>query len=720
MRKLLTTTLLLLFVCVTISAVPAKRGVWKMLTLNDGTEVRAHLVGDEHGHYWQSEDGKAYRYAEESECYMPVDIQQVTAKARVRRAAVNARRVKKREFGHPTTILGKKKAIMILVNYADKSFQSSHNNALYQRIANEQGYSEGDFVGSMSDYFKTQSRGKFELDFDVVGPVRVSKTASYYGSNDSAGNDVHPGEMVIEAVALAMEQISDWSVYDWDYDGFVDQVYVVYAGKGEADGGARNTIWPHAYELTYAQYDGDGTGPVPVGTDLYVDSYACGPELDGSSGNIAGIGTMCHEYSHCLGYPDFYDTDYSGGQGMCDWDLMDGGSYNGDGYQPAGYTSYERWFAGWETPITLEDEDVTVENMKSLQSGGESYIIYNKKNRNEYFLLENRQLDGWDESLYASGLLILHVDYDENVWEANEPNDDPAHQRMTWIPPGKTYQYEIWQGEKYFYVDQQDIFPYGTINAFNKDFGTLAKFYNKNSNGTYYLDSSVENITQNTDGTISFNFVANYTGGSGDDVDPVVTPTGDYLFYESFNDCNGTGGNDNRWSGTIANSTFKPDNDGWSVSSGKSYSANQCAKFGTGSVVGVATTPSFTVNGTTTLTFKAAPWDTDGTTLKLSVSNDDNITITPSQVTMAAEQWTTFTATITGTGTTTVTFTPAKRFFLDEVLAVDPTTTGINNVNVAVRPADNRIYSIDGRYVGTDAHALRPGIYIVNGKKVVR
>ena len=114
---------------------------------------------------------------------------------------------------------------------------------------------------------------------------------------------------------------------------------------------------------------------------------------------------MCHEFSHCLGYPDFYDTGYSGGQGMCDWDLMDSGSYNGDGYQPAGYTSYERWFAGWETPITLEAEDVSVTNMKSLQSGGESYIIYNKKNREEYFLLENRQSDGWDESLYGAGLL---------------------------------------------------------------------------------------------------------------------------------------------------------------------------------------------------------------------------------------------------------------------------------------------------------------------------
>ena len=87
--------------------------------------------------------------------------------------------------------------------------------------------------------------------------------------------------------------------------------------------------------------------------------------------------------------------------------------------------------------------------MKSLQNGGESYVIYNKGNENEYFLLENRQLEGWDASLPGSGLLILHVDYDADVWAANEPNDDPSHQRMTWIPADNEYQYYIYQDTRY-------------------------------------------------------------------------------------------------------------------------------------------------------------------------------------------------------------------------------------------------------------------------------
>ena len=380
MKKVLVTTMMLAMT-MAVMAVPAKKGMWKTITLADGSELRATLVGDEHGHFWKAENGQAYSL--QNGVYVAVDAQQVIEKAKARRAKVNAKRVQRRTFGHPTTITGNKKAIMILVNFSDVKYKASHTNALFQKIANEENYTEGKFKGSMADYFKAQSRGKFELDFDVVGPVTVSKKQSYYGQNDSDDNDMYPGELVVEAVNLAKQQITDWTPYDWDGDGYVDQVYVVYAGKGEADGGAETTIWPHAFDLNSAKKYGDGSGPVTVGTNLKVNSYACGPELNGTTGDITGIGVMCHEYSHCLGYPDFYDIDYSGGQGMGSWDLMDQGSYNGDSYVPAGYTSYERWFAGWETPVELSADDVEVTAMKSLQNGGESYIIYNDKNANE-------------------------------------------------------------------------------------------------------------------------------------------------------------------------------------------------------------------------------------------------------------------------------------------------------------------------------------------------
>lgn len=717
MKKVLVTTMMLAMT-MAVMAVPAKKGMWKTITLADGSELRATLVGDEHGHFWKAENGQAYSL--QNGVYVAVDAQQVIEKAKARRAKVNAKRVQRRTFGHPTTITGNKKAIMILVNFNDVKYQASHTNALFQKIANEENYTEGKFQGSMADYFKAQSRGKFTLDFDVVGPVTVSKAASYYGSNDSSENDMHPGEMVVEAVTLAKNQISDWTPYDWDNDGYVDQVYVVYAGKGEADGGAETTIWPHAYDLSSSKAYGDGSGPVTVGTNLKVNNYACGPELDGYTGDITGIGVMCHEYSHCLGYPDFYDIDYSGGQGMGEWDLMDSGSYNGDSYQPAGYTSYERWFAGWETPIELGAEDLNVTDMKSLQNGGEFYIIYNDKNKNEYYLLENRQFEGWDASTPASGLLIIHCDYNASVWEQNGPNDDPAHQRFTVVPADGEYSYELWQGNKYY--DAAEPFPYNNVTAFNKNFKTkdnqakkAAQFFAKTSNGTYWMNGSVENISQ-SNGLVSFDFVADAGSSQGGGGTPVE---GD--FYESFDECAGKGGNDGMWSGNVAQATFKPDNDGWTAVNNKYYGADQCAKFGTAGknpVAGSATTPDITLNGTATLTFKAGAWeaDGDGTVLNLSVEGGS---IDKSSFTMVKGAFTDYTANVTGNGSIQINFATSKgRFFLDEVLLKSP-TTGIMNVHETAT-AKTGVYTLDGRYLGTDFSALKPGLYIVNGKKVIR
>ena len=697
-------------------AVPAKRAQQKTLQLADGTEVKAVLVGDEFGHFWKGDDGKTYTLR--GDFYQAIDAQVTLKRARSLRQQENARRVRRLPTDAATHYTGKKKGLIILVNFQDKTFQAAHTNALYTRIANEEGFSEGPFVGSIADYFKAQSRGKFELDFDIIGPVTVSKNADYYGENDSEGYDQHPEQMVSEAVILAKNEVTDWKQYDWNNDGEVDQVYVIYAGMGEADGGAENTIWPHAYSLSY----GVETSAVTVAQNLKVDNYACGPELNGYR-EIDGLGTICHEFSHCLGYPDFYDVDYSGGQGMGYWDLMGGGSYNGDGYQPAGYTSYEMWMAGWLDPIELDANDVQVENMKALQDGGESYIIYNKANRNEFLMLENRQLVGWDASLYDAGLLILHCDYDKRIWYQNGPNDDPNHQRMVVVPADGRCQKETYKGETYF-TEENDAFPLSDVTSFNMDFKTYddiskkaAQFFTKNTNGTYWIDSSVENITQNADGTISFNYVASYTSTNNNDDQIHEIPAGT-VFYESFNDCKGTGANDGNWGTSVANSTFNADNDGWEADA--SYGGYQCARFGSSKKSGVATSPAFTLqNDTHVLTFNAAGWGNDATSLQLSVIGD-NVSISPSEFTMTSSQWTTFTATISGTGDVRLVFTPVKRFFLDEVLVMDQKVlTGISAAPAAaVQPT--RIYTLDGRYCGTDFSTLQHGVYIINGKKVIK
>ncbi len=510
-------------VTLTAGAIPAKPGLVRTLQLADGTTVTAHLVGDEFGHYWKASDGKAYRADAATGRYVAVDATLVKTQAMKRRNMANEHRAGKlaapKKVGQVGNYIGKKKGLIILVNFSNVKFKAANNLALWKRIANEKNFNYGDFKGSMYDYFYAQSDGLFELEFDVVGPVLVSKTQSYYGSNDSSGNDLYPATMVAEACQLADEEVN-YADYDWDGDGFVDQVYVVYAGKGEADSGIPTTIWPHAWSLKDGKAYGDGPGILTL-DGVKVNTYACGGELNGS-GKVAGIGTMCHEFSHCLGYPDFYDTGYNGGTGMGYWDVMDGGAYNEDGYRPCGYTTYERWVAGWREPVELKNT-TTVSGMKPLEENGESYIIYNDANSNEYYILENRQFTGWDASLPGEGLLIIHADYNAAAWNDNRPNNDPSHQRMTWIPADNEYQYTYRPGYKAYTFEgmANDPFPNGRVNAFNKDTTPAAKLYNKNSAGSYDLQYSIEEITQHQDGTISFKFV-----GDGNVAMPTFSPEG--------------------------------------------------------------------------------------------------------------------------------------------------------------------------------------------------
>lgn len=707
MRKLLTTFSLLAMTAVVLAA-PAKRGVWKTVRLADGTEVRVELRGDEFGHFWQSADGVKYIEDNAQGVYRVADMKTVSEKASARRRSVSKARSAAR-LRRPKAPLytGSKKGLLILVQFTDKKFKASNNIALYRQVVSGTNYSNSSlgFKGSVRDYFRDQSDGQFDFDIDVLGPVTLSHNYAYYGANGSDGNDVRAEEMIVEACQQVDNEV-DFTQYDWDGDGEMEQVFVLYAGRGEASGGAADTVWPHAWYLR------DGAQITLRLDGVLINSYACGCELRTDT-KIDGIGTICHEFSHCFGLPDMYDTCESGeNYGMMSWSLMDYGSYNDNGYTPAGYTSYEKMAVGWKQPIELTG-DMEVKNLKPYSEGGDAYILYNEGNRNEYFLLENRQLTGWDAGLWGSGLLAIHVDYDANVWDWNEVNCTDGtsgnnHQRCTVIPADGNYTMNVT-------AVGNDAFPY--LSATDIDNSTRnTTLYNRNTDGTYKMNKSVTGITQNADGTVSFNVKKDDTGGNtggGDDVDP-----SEYLFYESFDGCSGSGGNDGLWSGSVANAKFNADNGGWTAS--YKYGADKCAKFGNSKNAGTVTTPPFTVNGETTFTFLAAPWDTDSELLDLSVSG--NATISPSELTMQAHTWTPFTVTIKGQGSVTVTFKPAKRMFLDEVKAFVPTTTDVKGItaDTAVKPADNRIYSLDGRYVGTDKNALPHGIYIIGGRKIVR
>ena len=728
-------------------AIPAKRGLWKTVKLADGTEVSVQLRGDEHYHFWQDAEGQ--RYEKAGDCYRLVSAdeasQKAAAKAAARRARAKAMPRRTKIGGDHPEYKGSKKALLLLVEFSDVSFSTDNSLDFYKEVANKRNFaSTKGHVGSVRDYFYDQSNGQFDFTCDVVGPVKLDKSYSYYGQNfDYRGRQNDDGEddieRIVEMVKSACQKVNDqvnFADYDWDGDGEAELIFLLYAGVGENDSysAGPETIWPHMYQLDWANsaFTLDKTK---------VNTYACAAELttqvdDNGTQFIgtAGIGTMCHEFSHCFGLPDMYATDDSDNYGMCTWSILDQGSYNGLAYMgfiPAGYTAYELMYLGWKQPIELT-EDTEVKNMKPLSQNGDTYIIYNDANRNEYFLLENRQMTGtWDQALDGDGLLITHVDYDANIWENNAVNSTSGyyypndHQRCTVVAADnsyETYKTTYYGGYEIQYWDRTDVdgdcFPYtdpqtGAVknNTFSNTSIPRANLYNKNTDGTKLLNKALTDITQNADGTISFKFVSN-VGGGGSEQDPEL------FFKETFDQCKGNGGNDGKWGGNVSYAALTPDNAGWASATARG--ASQCAKAGNASVSQPLTSPTFSLRGNAEITFKAAACQGDATDLRVELIDEEDQVVKTQNFTMKQAEWTSFTMSVNYTGKVRLKFWPKQRFFLDDVMAATPGTTGIRELTPASAAVRKGIFTLDGRYVGQSLQGLPHGIYVKDGRKVVR
>lgn len=693
---------------IAIQAMPVKPGICRNFTLADGTVVKAELVGDEHLTYWRTADGACYRQTPSAGVFSKVELSAlqseydavVAQKAAREKAILESARtsmpVKKVEG---SKFQGKKKCLVILANFADTKFKPEHTLDLYKQIINGENYSDETlgFKGSVRDYFKAQSGGQFEIDFDVVGPVDLPKGYAGYGKNDASGRDqaalVYP--MVEDAVNLAKDQVTDWKQYDWDGDGLVEEVFVLYAGHGQATYPQDpDLVWPHKSAID----------PMTVADGVKVSVYACSCEL-GATEAIDGIGAFCHEFSHCMGLKDHYDIN-GRGYGTGFWDIMCFGCYNGNSFLPAEYNSYEKMFCGWKEPIVLNAEPQKIEGMKALAAGGDTYIFYNDGNENEYYMLENRQKTGWDAALPGEGLIVLHVDYSKGAWEDNQVNYNAARQRMTVIPADNTL------GS----TDEDkagDAWPYQGNNSLTNYSRPACTVYNANTDGTGYMNKYLLNITQNADGTISFE----YTTKSATKQDK---PEG-ALLYETFDNCSGIGGNDGIWDGdNVGLADFFPDNDGWSGI--PKTGANKCALLGNATRKANAVTPSFKISEPVVISFLAAPYTgSSDNKLILAANYGCDAVLDVTEFALVPGQWTEVKANVTGSGDAAIRFkTNDKGVFIDNVCVIPVSLAGISSATADQSPKNGEIYSIDGRYMGKSVSDLRPGIYVMNGKKLVK
>lgn len=457
--------------CIAANAMPARPG-WQVRTQADGTTIEVQMMGDEFYHYMINRDGQEVR--EKDGQYVVVGEAPTEETAQARRAQGQTRRVRQDVGTKPYPA---PRGLLILVNFSDVKFQAAHTYEVMKDLITGDDCQVNNGFGSAAQYFRDQSNGLYQPVFDVYGPVTLSKEQSYYGANDANGNDKYAADAVIEACRLANSQYEDldFGNYDWNNDGNVDFVYVIYAGKGEADGGTASTIWPHNYSIkNVIQYKGQGTYSVYSSSDTrldnkYLDNYALSQELDGQTGNLAGNGTFCHEFGHVLGLPDFYDTNYGTNYSQSltpgAWDIMDEGGYNGNGHCPPNYSAWEKYFMGWNTPLNLGTKG---KRLTLYPNGTEEYVSFQINNAGALqsatrsglnYYIECRVREGWDTYLPSAGLVIWKVNFSANKWLNNAPNNSAYSPCYTLVCSDGT---KI--GARY---GSKNVFPYGTINSWS-------------------------------------------------------------------------------------------------------------------------------------------------------------------------------------------------------------------------------------------------------------
>ncbi len=335
-----------------------------------------------------------------------------------------------------------------MVEFSDVNFTVSNPQQTFNKYLNgkelfnktddpEMGYftSSGSFVGnhgSVAKYFNDMSYGNFQPEFDVYGPIKLDKPLKDYGAGYSSQENMSG---LLADACTAVDDDVDFTQYDSNNDGNIDLVYIIYAGFSQSIvGNSTDCIHPKSGTISINKtFDG-----------LNIKRYGVNNELNGTPKDqedgvkINGIGLFCHEFSHCMGLPDLYPTAGSTAEKMINqnmdyWSLMDAGEYTRNGYRPTEYTAWERERLEWLNIDTLK-EAANVE-LKTLANNGKAYRIINDNDLSghEYYIVENVQKEGWNKSLFGSGLMITHVDYDDYQFSLGgcKVNNTPNHPRMT-------------------------------------------------------------------------------------------------------------------------------------------------------------------------------------------------------------------------------------------------------------------------------------------------
>lgn len=394
------------------------------------------------------------------------------------------------------------KQLVILFSFSDFDFEEEHSWDFYNSILNKPGYNEGNGVGCVADYYRAQSGGLFNLQFDIYGPYKVSQKAQPY-DNPTSSTKNYGRDAMLEATQqfVAEHPEIDFSQYDWNGNGYVNQVIFIYAGYGGNTVTTYGYIWPNTSAFS----------TVKTTDGMKISNYTASAEnWHTSTPRSCGIGTICHEFSHSLGLPDIYpvgnNLPYSA---VDEWDLMDGGNFTNYGWCPPNFSPLEKILLGWLVPIELTDA-ATITEMKPVEEGGSVYQI--KHTDKEYLLLENRQWKGWDLGIPGKGLVIYSVNFDESAWRNNNVNsfsdESEFHYRLI---HADNLTYNGWKDK----IEEEKLSSYQNSNEWmNKTILSTSPYPYVTEVTTVdaIADEFLTNIRSSEDGLVSFDFMGGVTG----------------------------------------------------------------------------------------------------------------------------------------------------------------------------------------------------------------